>query len=78
MEHSLKAYLTRQPTEKLDEMLRYCLTGERWKQYDDVILEILQILNEREKDLYSEISPDVQAALIKLVGGKFKGDSNIG
>ena len=46
-EHSLRAYLERQSTEKLDAMLEYYLQGDRYKHYGHAILEILHILEDR-------------------------------
>ena len=46
-DHSLRGYLKRQSTEKLDSILQYCLQEENYVNYEFVILEILHILDER-------------------------------
>lgn len=48
MDHSLRAYLERQTTEKLDYILQECLGEDRWKNYPHVILENIDILEQRE------------------------------
>ncbi len=62
MHHSVGSYLERRTIKELDEILRYCLAGDRWKEYGDAVLEILRILMEREKDCIADIPPEVQAA----------------
>lgn len=45
--HSLRGYLRRQTTEKLDSILEFCLQGDNYKKYDFVIMEVMKILEER-------------------------------
>ena len=63
MEHSMQAYLKRRSTEELDAILGYCLAGEHWQQYEKAVMEIIQILKEREKDIPFEVTPQRQWAI---------------
>ena len=63
MDHSLHSYLKRRSTEELDAMLKYYLEEERWKQYGKAIMEILQILEDREKDVPIEITSQRKLAI---------------
>lgn len=46
-DHSLRGYLQRQTTEKLESILEYCLQEENYTNHEHIILEILDILNDR-------------------------------
>lgn len=47
-DHSLQGYLSRRTTEELQSILRYCLQEENHENYKYVVLEILDMIQERE------------------------------
>lgn len=48
-DHSLQGYLKRRTTEELDAILAYCLQEGNYVNYEHVIIEILSILHERDR-----------------------------
>lgn len=62
MERNMQLDLEKQSTEKLDEILHYCLTGDHWKGNEHVILGILDIIGRREQNIHPNITPGAQIA----------------
>jgi len=61
MDHSLRGYLERRSTEELRAILNYLVYNYKSTPEEAVNMTI-SILENREKDSKSEISPDLQAA----------------
>ena len=61
MDHSLRSYLERHSTEELDAILKYIVNNDVYGQ-DEVVRTILAIIEEREKDIKPEITPEIRAA----------------
>ena len=49
IDHSLRGYLQRRTTEELEAILAYCLREENYQNYEYVILEILSVLRQRDR-----------------------------
>lgn len=70
-DYSIRGYLKRRSTEELDAMLLYCLQGFNYIIYEDVILEILRILDERfVPDLTSREALRVRELLLQYTQKK--------
>ena len=65
MEHSMRAYIERQSTEKLDRFLQDCLSGAAWKDYADVIPVIMEVFAEREQQIKDSIPADIWQELME-------------
>lgn len=61
MAHSICSYLKRCSTEELDAILNYIVNNDVYGQ-DEVVRTILAIIEEREKDIKPEITPEIRAA----------------
>ncbi len=59
MNHSLRKYLERRSTKELDAILRYLVNNYVYRP-EDAVREIVAILEEREKDIKPETTPDRQ------------------
>jgi len=68
MDHSVSGYLKMRTTKELCAILNYCLRGNNYKSYEYVILEILEILEQRFS--LEEISPSVIQYLTKRLQHK--------
>lgn len=61
MDHSLRGYLERRSTEELDAILNY-VVNHYAHQPEETVQMILSILEEREKDIKKEITPELRAS----------------
>ena len=66
MDHSIQGYLSRRTTEELDYLLLYYLRLEVCEFHRDIIVMILNLLEEREKNEPYEISPKLLALYKRL------------
>ena len=55
MDHSIRGYLGRQPTEILQNVLQYHLQDGVWQSYFYTVPMIIEILKERDIDIPQEI-----------------------
>lgn len=67
MQHSLRGYLEGQSTEKLEQILHYCLDQKRLRDHEDTIRMVWEIILDRDKKIPVEITPQVQAAWEKYL-----------
>ena len=65
-EHS-REFLEKQSTEYLDKVLNALLTSEMSEQKADTVRLILKILNEREKDIHAERTPEMDTLWIRCL-----------
>lgn len=70
MDHSLRNYLERQPTERLDTILQDCIEQEDLWNYEETVRLILAILWEREKDEHYEIPAKMKEVMERFSTGK--------
>lgn len=68
MDHSVRGYLSRRTTERLDEILLFYLRQEVCAFNQEIIATVLDILREREKNQEYEISPELLALYRRLYG----------
>lgn len=66
MDHSLRGYLERRSTKELDAILNYVVSNYIYKP-EETVRMILQILEEREKDIKPEITPEQRARWEKIL-----------
>ena len=65
-DHSLQGYLQRRSTKELETMLAYCLQEENYANYKHVILEILNVLNDRfVPDIHSKQARWIKEKLLQ-------------
>ena len=67
MDHSLRSYLERQPTERLDTILQDCLEQEDLWNYEETVRLILAILWEREKNVDYEIPAKMKEVMERFL-----------
>ena len=60
-DHSLRGYLERRSTEELDAILNY-VVNQYAQQPEETVQVILSILEEREKDIKTKITPELRAS----------------
>lgn len=67
-DHSIRSYLRRRTTEQLDEILLLYLQQEVCTFNKNIILTILDVLKEREKDKPYTLSPELLALYERIYG----------
>jgi len=67
MEHSLLAYLAKQPTEKLEGALVYYLKSDRLYSNRFAVVEILQELGRRREPITEDLPPHIRQAWEKYL-----------
>ena len=55
-DHSLRGYLKRRSTKELEAILAYCLQEANYVKYEEVILQVLSILDDR---FVPDVSPEL-------------------
>ncbi len=61
MDYSLRGYLERRSTEELDAILNYVVNNYVYDP-EDAVRMIIEILEDREKDIKPKISPKLRAS----------------
>lgn len=59
MDHSLRGYLERRSTDELDAILNY-LANNYVYDTEEAVKTVLAVLQEREKDIKREITPEIR------------------
>lgn len=59
MDHSLRGYLERRSTDELDAILNYLVNNYVYDT-EEAVKTVLAVLQEREKDIKREITPELR------------------
>lgn len=59
MDHSLRGYLERRSTDELDAILNYLVNNYVYDT-EEAVKTVLAVLQEREKDIKREITPEIR------------------